>query len=221
MRNLVQNSSFKMHRQRRIAAAIAAVGLLAFVVGSAAPANAATTASAESTVTTVVQMISGGFRADVAEANGYQILTAPDGTQSSVPITEEAIAQRAAADAAKVSAQSEAPAGLPTPNGTVDGDCGSSWINAVKQANNTVAYSTGYIVFGAVVSSQWQVVASGFVSGNSVLLNPGPNSGTWETEGALYNVVGPGLAYVTVATSFAVLASGQVCYSGGPSASFG
>jgi hypothetical protein len=157
------------------------------------------------------------YDAAVAEANGYQIVTNPDGTQSSIPVTDEAKAQQAAADAAKAEYES----GGVSARGVVDGDCGSSWISASKIANDTVAYQTGYIVWGAVVDSQWTIVATGFITGNSVTLHPGANAGTWETEGGVNNVVGPGVAGVTTGSSFAVLAGGQVCYSGGPTATFG
>lgn len=175
------------------------------------PGNLTSDTSNNSTPMTVV-----GYDAHVAEANGYQIVTNPDGSQSSVPVTDEAKAQQAAADAAKADYKSDVSA-----RGVVDGDCGSSWISAAKQANDTVAYQTGYIVWGAVVDSQWTVVATGFISGNSVVLHPGANGGTWETEGAVYNVVGPGVAGVTTGSSFAVLVGGQVCHSGGPTATFG
>jgi hypothetical protein len=176
----------------------------------------------EAAAVSSMPMTVGGYDADIAEANGYQIVTNPDGSQSSVPITEDAKAQQAAAEAAKAEYyQDQNTNDGMAPLGVVDGNCGSSWINATKQANDTVAYQTGYVVWGAVVDSQWDVVATGFISGSSVRLYPIPNSGTWATEGALYNVIGPGIANVTIATSFAVLASGQVCYSGGPSAAFG
>jgi hypothetical protein len=166
--------------------------------------------SVTETIGATMPMTVVGYDEKVAEANGYQIVTHDDGSQESVPVTAAAKTEQAAADAARAQARGE-----------VDGDCGSSWINALKKENDTVAFSTGYVVFGAVVDSQWQVIANGFISGNSVTLYPGSNSGTWSTEGALPSVIGPGIASVGIASSFAILAGGQVCYSGGPSASFG
>jgi hypothetical protein len=201
------------------AVAMALFGTLGF----AAPANAAaiTTPPPTQTISNVAPMVPDGFRADVAAADGYRIVTNADGSQSSVPVTANAIAQQATADAARARNAAMASPGRVSPDNEVSGDYGSSWISAVKKANNTVAYSTGYVVFGYVESSQWEPEAAGFISGNSVLLHPKANSGTWSTEGILTNVVGPGFAYVNPISSFAVLASGQVCASGAPTASFG
>lgn len=153
----------------------------------------------------------------VAEANGYKIVTNADGSQDSVPVTDAAKAEAATTLKAKAEFEAAHTSHLvATPYGDAYGNCGQSWINAIKQPGNWVGYQTGYTVFGMVQDSQWDVHAYGFISSNSILLQPGGNSGSWSTEGGIGGVVGPGHAYINVPTSFAILTNGKVCWSGGP-----
>jgi hypothetical protein len=163
-------------------------------------------------------MVVAGYNAEVAEANGYQIITHEDGTQESVPVTEAAIAQQQQADQLRAAAQQ----GAVSPSGAVP--CGDSWVSGTKLANDTLAFSTGFLVYGAAYEHTWRVNAIALINSNSWgTTGAGPASGTKSWEGAIPSVVGPGIASVPPGSALAsvTLLNGTVCYSVGPSFSFG
>ncbi len=160
-----------------------------------------------------------GYDEEVAEANGFQIITNPDGSQSSIAVTEEAKAQLRQADVLRAQAQLESTAADPVP-----GNCGSSWASGSKIANDTVAFSTGFLVFLAAYEHDWRVNATGFVTANHWNTGgAGPASGTKSWTGAIPGVIGPGFGGVPAysASASVILVDGAVCYSVGPTFSFG
>lgn len=183
------------------------------------PASAASAAEEDSAPQGEVQaggMWKGEIREDIAAANGYEVITQSDGSQVSVPVTEAAKEREAAATVEREAALAQAG---PQPFDEVVGDCGSARVGAVKKAGDLLAVTTGYVVFGAVREHHWVVNAIGAITGNSLTFGGAPNAGIFSGEGGM-TVIGPGIASVPL-TSFAVLASGQVCYSYLPTAAFG
>ena len=193
-----------------------AVASLALIPATAANASTGTPGPAPTTETTHAAMTVSGYNAEVAEANGYKIVTNADGTQESVPVTDAAIAQRRQADQLRAAAPQEtaSPAVV----------CGDSWASGTKVANDTVAFNTGFIVYGAAYEHTWTVYADGFITANSWSTSgAGPASGNESWEGAIPGVVGPGIGGVPFGSASAsvVLVDGTVCYSDGPTFTFG
>jgi hypothetical protein len=90
-----------------------------------------------------------GYDAAVAEANGFTIVTHPDGSQESVPVTPEAIAL-ASEWGDDVAARG--------PKVTVPGNCGSSWIKIDSGAFDVKRIETGYDVKAPVANRvKWAV----------------------------------------------------------------
>jgi hypothetical protein len=181
---------------RRRAAGIVATAALMSALG-ATSAQAAEEAPARATQST--SMTFGGYDSGVAAAHGYEIITALGGMQFSVPVTE----------AARKEAQSA---------GTAAGDCGTSFVNAAKLSNDTLAVTTGYQVPFPVAEKTWRVLAQSLLSSH-VFPWDGPSGGAWSSQAAA-TVPGPGVAGVT-AGSHVVGTNGRVCYSGLPTAAFG
>ncbi|WP_256728800.1 hypothetical protein [Microbacterium oleivorans] len=197
----------------------AAVLTLAVALMPQAALAATPEPAAPETISETAPMVVGGYDAAVAEANGFKIVTHEDGTQESVPVTEAAAAQLQQADQRRAEAQLESAAADPVP-----GNCGSSWASGSKRANDTVAFSTGFIVFLAAYEHDWRVYANGFISGNYWSTGgAGPSTGSKSWTGAIPGVVGPGIGGVPAysASASVILVDGTVCYSVGPTFTFG
>lgn len=165
-------------------------------------------------------MVAKGFDAQVAAANGYKIVTNADGTQASVPVTAAAAAQKQQAVGALSAIQGRT--GIVTPDGT--GNCGASWASGVKAANDTVKFSTGFQVDLAATHHTWTVYATGAITGNSwTTSGGGPATGGQSWTGAIPSVIGPGVGGVPFlsANASVILVDGTVCYSDGPTFTFG
>ena len=204
---------------------LAGVVVAAIVLLPAAAANASTVSPAPTPtpVTTTVHqnMVVKGYDAKVAAANGYKIVTNADGTQASVPVTAAAIAQQKQADQRMVAARTATAVPAASGSGVV---CGDSWASGVKKANNTVAFHTGFIVYGAVSFHTWSVYAVGVVTANGwTTAGNGPVSGTQSWSGAIPSVVGPGVGGVPALSPSAsvLLVNGAICFSYGPTFTFG
>jgi len=204
-------------RKAGLAAAIAA-GALAFALTPAA-ANAATTT--ELTGPQQFTMTVGGYDVAVAEANGYKIVTHADGSQESVPVTPAAKAREAVKPSLTERLQASKAASEVTPYDEVVGNCGLSYLDGSKGANDTISYETGFVVRDAVKSFRWQVNANGFLTNGSKSYSGGAGDAEWGTSGSV-RAVGPGTAFVPGASAVAAatLIDGSICYSGGPSFSF-
>lgn len=190
-------------RIRRTLVGALAVGSLSLGLTGAAAVES-DTGDAAQMVEETLPMTFGGFNAEVAAANGFEVVTNPDGTQSSNPVTSEA------------KKQIDSSIG---PFGTVPGSCGTSTVSAVKLAGDTVAYHTGYSVPFPVYERSWRVNIQSITGWNAHPSWGGPTAANWYTEGTAW-IVGPGVAVVPV-TAFVTASNGRTCYSGGPTASFG
>jgi hypothetical protein len=170
--------------------------LLAVTAGGATAAAAATTP--EPTVTTATAMHVIGFDRTVAQANGYEIRTAGDGT-------EYAVATSAAGDV--------------SPANVVSGNCGFSYVYEYGIGNRAIELYTGFSVVRGAVDYSWRVQLDD--RGGTSYRNYGGilrNRTTWQDDRVIGGLTrGPARAHVIPASSFAVLNNGAVCYSGGPS----
>lgn len=146
----------------------------------------------------------------VAEANGFQVIVNTDGVKQSIPVTDEAKA---------IVAEAQARSGGATPTGTVGGDCGTSTITGNKVSNDWVNIYTAYAVYAPVTHRNWQVVAAGFITGFTYVWPSASTEPSWSST-AGGTAVGPGSAYVPAFVANVVLSDGAVCFSWGPSFTF-
>jgi hypothetical protein len=214
-------------RYRKSIIAAFVVATLALLPATAANASTVTSDPAPSpaatpdTTTTYQPMVVHGYDAQVAAENGYKIVTNADGTQDSVPVTAAAAAQQQQADQLRANAQAESQS---TATPAVLTECGYDWVSGSKIANNTVAFNTGFLVYLAGTHYTWTVNAVGFITANHwTSSGGGPASGTKNWNGAIPNVIGPGIGGVPggSASAAVILVDGTVCYSEGISFSFG
>lgn len=193
-------------------AVLAAAGASLFAATPALADEGIGSPGGELTYSVTAPMYISGYDEARAEANGYTIVIDEDGNPHSIPVTEEAQAEAAAAAAAYE--------GTIRPFNTVFGDCGSSSLFISRSGSTTLVVSTGYAVIapsvghtwnvdGAVTSGAWSEGFSGlaFSSSWSAVHNVsvGNNSSG-------FGLVRPG--------SEAYLANGLTCTSGGPSDSW-
>lgn len=192
-----------MHLQPRPRTAAIVVALGAIVASSsiALPARAAAPDAAppSAVASSTMPMSFRGYDASVAESHGYRIVTASDGHQTSVPVSAEARREV-------------------TLDGVAPGDCGTSFVTAAKLSNDTLAVNTGYTVPFPVAEKTWRVNARSIFSSHTFPWD-GPSGGAWSAQAAA-TLVGPGVAVVPL-TAHVVGTNGRVCYSAGPTASFG
>lgn len=207
---------YKMFRKPILAGiVVAALALLPTTEANAITRGSGPLPNSE---TTFAPMVIKGYDVQVAKANGYQIVTNADGTQESVPVTAAAVAQRNQTARLRVAGQAKAQASPAS-----SGDCGSSWVSGYKSANDTVKFSTGFIVYGAGYDYSWSVYAVGTITANSWSTHGlGPATGTKSWTGAIYHVIGPGVGGVPYysASASVILVDGTVCYSNGPTFTF-
>jgi hypothetical protein len=148
-------------------------------------------------------MTFGGFNAAVAAAHGYKIITGADGKQRSV------LANLSNAEA------------LARPGNTVPGDCGSSTMTIAPRGGYEANVATGFILTsGPAVDFQWYTSYSDDYGNSTHNWSGGLLLRTTWTGTFVYKSGGPGWVYGTVdiGPSYAILADGEICYSGGPSA---
>lgn len=165
------------------------------------------------TVSASMPMSVDSYDAAIAEANGFEIVTDESGETRSIPVTDEAKALVAAAEA-------EAPEVVA--RDTVVGNCGQAWLNGSKGANNKVSFTTGYSVRLPVQLHQWRVSAIGTITGGEQNYAQGAGGAVWSKAGST-TAIGPGWALVPPLSQVAMvkLVDGSTCYSGGPSFTFG
>lgn len=188
----------KLSKISAITAGIAlAVGLSAGTALAASPAGGSHAPRIPREIRVVTQMKVAGFDAQVAKAHGYQIRTDSAGRQYAVKI--------GAAPGA-------------TPDVTVGGDCGTSYMDYFAQGNRTVLMESGFHVPLTITDFSWTVfmLDNGGLSKHhwgTVLLLPHLN---WATS-QLYAGMTPGPSSAWVSTdSYADLIDGERCYSAGP-----
>jgi hypothetical protein len=186
-----------MHLPRLFAPIICAVATIAMGVTSASAATSAPRASITK-VTEAMHVI--GFNRQVAAAHGYEIRTAPDGTQYSV--------------------KTGSPAGTAIPRGVVEGPCGVSYVYEYGIGNRAVELYSGFSVILPEVGGHWQIRLSdrGGTSFKNYNVAPSGN-GIWQFNQVVGGLTkGPAQATVVGPASFTILDNGEVCYSGGPTA---
>lgn len=206
---------------KRISAAVGAVGVITILtVGFVAPSASATekvhaafggdAASRAQDPMPVAPMDVVGFDPAVAEANGFRIITAADGSQSSEPVTSEARELVAAYDTSSATTFGYA---------EVQGNCGYSWIDITRGLSSITRIKTGYTVRLPTKSRLWSVTLFG-VAGipNYSMNSPIGGPATWSTSANVsygsggFGNVPPG--------SQVTLTDGSICVSGNPGTNF-
>ena len=148
------------------------------------------------------------FDAKIAAENGYKIVTYADGSQQSVPIdkndktkTPSPILQKSGVNA---NAQS-----------TVYGNCGYSFIESETSGAHQVDIRSGYSVTSTAIFHGWSIYLSDD-NGDSYQGHSGVNaSSSWSKWWDNLNQYGYSFEEVRT-SSYAQLANGSRCYSGGP-----
>lgn len=184
----------------------AAIGGLAVAPAIASPsvdgASTTSTASAEPEHTGMVKRITKGmtvvrFDREVAEANGYEIVTRPDGTQASVKKGE-------------LTTQGQS---------TLFGDCGSSFVELYKGGSGGAAdFRTGFITYQVAIGFRWWVIVRDN-NGTSNQNDAGnPFSRSWDSGWKRLWLYPGGNAWATVIPddSWALQSNGAICVSAGP-----
>ena len=190
--------------------------LIAIVVGaSAAPASAV---SEEKYLDE--GMYIGGIDEAVAERNGFQVVTNADGSQMSVPVTEEAkrLYEERGIDP---NDRRYYPTGTNAPFGYDErfGWCGSSYIQAIKHTGDYLVVDTGFNVILPTVSGQWLIWAQPLVAGaRGKSWNVGQTPGQFNRSASGWSL-GPGWAKVE-AVSSVTLENGDQCFSMAPETTF-
>jgi hypothetical protein len=182
---------------------IAGIAVLAAIVLSASLAQSGTAEAASSPSSAphvvVIPMHIIGFNPAVAKAHGYVIRTDSQGRQYSV--------------------KAGAPAGVrPDDNPVIDGNCGYSFLWYSARGNHTVFVSTGFGLNQIAVSYWWKYFMRD-PGGTSSHIHAGALEylSSWST-GDTWGGMTPGPSEAWVDTgSDALLVSGGVCSSGGPS----
>lgn len=177
-----------------------------------------------------------GFNAEVARANGYEIVTLPDGSQASVPASKagEARAGRYVPTTGVLKSGAGEPAGARDSksgdsigaNGTGEkvGDCGVSWLQFNGTGgNNKALLLTGFYLTDDDGGPPWDVHWHVYISDNGGDSTQNYNEGqgaisgyAWQSQYRTLTLTrGPAYANVT-ATSFVITTHGWVCFSAGP-----
>lgn len=173
--------------------AAAVLALLAPAAASAAPAAPAAIPAKSFRVVRPMQVI--GFDRAIAAENGFEIRTNSAGQEYSVPVGSDASA---------------------TPNNTVYGDCGSSYVQITPVGNHKALIQTGFSVYTGAVDFDWIV---------HVIDNYGVSNKTWGGPLAFrsswvgtnnFTSGGTGYASAEVTYGVAFLWDGTICFSLGP-----
>jgi hypothetical protein len=190
---------------------LASLALFALLAGGSLPVKAAPHDADSSMLHVEAEMTLQGYDEDVAAMNGFQIVTSPDGTVSSIPVTAEAEELLRSADSSPESRG----------YGSVPGPCGTSWVDIKRSAiTSMTTVKTGYTVRLPTISRVWSVALYGGAGVASFAFSNllGGTGKTWSDQqqrsygsGGFGNVV-PG--------SGVTLADGAICLSGSPGANF-
>jgi hypothetical protein len=182
---------------RKVIVGIAILATIALSAAARVPQAAASRPSAAPhVVVAVVPMHITGFDPVVAKAHGYVIRTNAAGRQYAV----------------KAGAKPGA-----TPAGIVYGDCGSSWLYYVALGSRRVWVYTGFDVTAPAVYYWWRywMLDNGGISSHT---HSGIQfSSSWSTTDTWGGMTAGWSEAWVDASSYAVLASGAVCTSAGPS----
>ena len=210
-----------MRKLTRLAAGVVAAAAVAAGAVQALPAGASTAAPDGTRVTATPD----GTRVTVLD--GTRVTASPDGTRVTVPMTivgfNAAVAKahgyviRTDAQGRQYSVKAGAP-NVVSPDNTVYGNCGSSYLYEYAIGLDQVDIKTGFTVNTPAVAYWWEYSmrdgggTSSHTRAGGLAARPG-----WDDKerwGALTR--GPARAWV-VSGSDAILVNGDVCTSGGPS----
>ncbi|KAA9104499.1 hypothetical protein [Microbacterium rhizomatis] len=155
-----------------------------------------------------------GYDEDVAQANGYEIVTYDDGSWESVAVTEEAKAENA-----ETGIMTPQPGdGSTAARGTVYGPCGSSFVDA-SASGRLVSAVTGYTVTGPVSNRiYWDVTFWTGYGATTLSWPSGPSPATWTGAGSVLYASSTG--GTAIAGGAVILTTGTVCGAGLPSDGF-
>jgi hypothetical protein len=202
--------------QRRAARIIVAAAITIIAVSASVPlANAATPVTSTSAVSTPMTLTYVSQILSPADSSGQVLALLSNGATISLPTSTQTLALQYASQARSATVVS--------PDSTVYGNCGSSYVQIDYKSNGKpVHMDTGFSVIDPAVDYSWRVTEAGssgtgynysyHASGSLA------NRSTWHgqhSSGDNY----PSAAYeATVVTgSFAELNTGAICYSGSPS----
>jgi hypothetical protein len=173
---------------------------------------------------TSVGMVLTGFDPEVARANGFEIVTLPDGATASVP---QDLVQAAA------SGEYRPTDGVLPPHGGIEshgygsgsGECGTSWVDISPIGNHKAALSSGMDLVsaaGSVVGVTWHINIhdTGGTSQQGYGTSNGVNYGaSWVAYTRILGL-SPGFVDATIVwyTSWVATSRGWLCYSVGPTA---
>jgi hypothetical protein len=202
-----------MRKPTRLAAGVVAAAAVAAGAVQALPAGASTAAPDGTRVT--------------ASPDGTRVTASPDGTRVTVPMTitgfNAAVAKahgyviRTDAQGREYSVKAGAP-NVVSPDNTVYGNCGSSYITEVGIGLHQVDISTGFTVYTPAVAYWWEYsMHDGGGTSSHTRAGGLARRSSWadkERWGAL--TPGPASAWVN-SGSDALLENGDVCTSAGPS----
>ena len=156
-----------------------------------------------------------GYDESIAEANGFRIVTYPDGSWETVAVTRPAKAIEAAYGGPTL-IDPNAPVASKV---TVYGNCGSSYIQVLRSGSAWRA-NTGYSVTAPVANRiSWTVQVASLGGLPSYTWPPAPTGAIW--NGAITFATGGfgGSVFVTPGSSV-LLINGTICSSGSPAENY-
>ncbi|MCP2166435.1 hypothetical protein LX83_003303 [Goodfellowiella coeruleoviolacea] len=150
------------------------------------------------------------YNIEVANAHGYKIVLV-DGKQTSVKVSDQPIKQdgiKPYQDDPQVIAAGGEP--------VVGGSCGVSFLYYTAKGNRKADVYTGFDVWPApAIEFYWEVSVTDSIGTGVGTWGYPVNNWNWETYWETSH--GPtGYSLAKVSGGWALLANGQVCYSGGP-----
>lgn len=162
-----------------------------------------------------------GFDENVAALNGFALVTGPDGRLRSVSrdALEGEVGSAAIHGGMRVTQELlTSIEGASTQGQVVGGNCGWSYIYFNRIARLKGSYRTGFQLNEPAISYQWTVGITGPSAGWAKVFGGALAFATsWTSGERTYNAAVPGSYLAGVWTSsHAVLWTGGVCYSGGP-----
>lgn len=205
--------------------AVVTSSVLSLALGALGGSSAAVAAPApEPAQETQVGMYVVGFDAAVAKANGYQIVTYPNGDQQSVPIDPQSTQPKSpilhpqSSESTAQPSQQARPAVANTDYNEVWGNCGRAWIRVTQTGTNQVAVASGFS----------NTPATAFFWSWDVSLSDQNGTSHQTYSGAIFddkasrvwtNLTQYGYTYDYVYAGGATLIDGTICLAGQPDVS--
>ncbi|MFV2020535.1 hypothetical protein [Micromonospora sp. LOL_023] len=199
-----------------------AIAFALLVAGTVAAPGALANAAVpgDTSVSTAKGLVVGGFDVKVAASNGYEVVTLPDGSRTSVrhDLAESVRAGRVAPTGAV----------LP-PVGTVgtqgydaeDGNCGLSWVRLLAMGGGNADLGTGFTVrldWPGIWDINWRVnITDAGGSSQQTGYDAPVGTSVWSAPARILSLT-PSLATAGVPYySYVILTDGTICFSLGPS----